>query len=59
MEFLGEKGLKALLELTKEEMDKKVDSSALSSGKEGQFIISDGKGGISFLTISSAEGSKF
>ena len=59
MEFLGENGLKELCELIKEEADKKIDATQLSSGKAGQFLISDGNGGISFLTIENAEGSKF
>ncbi len=59
MEFLGENGLQKLIELIKSETDKKVNNSVLSAGKSGQFAISDGKGGITFITVPSAEGSKF
>lgn len=59
MEFLGENGLQKLIELIKGETDKKVNNSVLSSGKAGQFATSDGKGGITFITVPSAEGSKF
>jgi len=59
MEFLGENGLRKLIEHIKGETDKKVNKSVLSSGKDGQFATSDGKGGITFITVPNAEGSKF
>ena len=59
MEFLGENGLRKLTELIKCEADKKMDNSKLSAGKQGQFLISDGNGGITFVTVPNAEGSKF
>lgn len=59
MKFLGENNLQTIAELVKEETDKKVDTSMLEAGKKGQFLISDGKGGVSFMTIDQAEGSKF
>lgn len=59
MKFLGENNLQTIAELVKEETDKKVDTVMLEPGKKGQFLISDGKGGVSFMTIGQAEGSKF
>ena len=59
MKFLGENNLRTIVELIKSVTDKKVDKTELSKGKKGQFATSDGKGGISFVTIPNAEGSKF
>ena len=59
MKFLGENNLQTLAELVKTETDKKVNNTVLDKGEKGQFLTSDGKGGITFITVPSAEGSKF
>ena len=59
MKFLSENNLQTLAELVKTETDKKVDTTIFDKGKKGQFLTSDGKGGITFINVPSAEGSKF
>lgn len=59
MKFLGENNLQTLAELVKTETDKKFDTTILDKGKKGQFLTSNGNGGITFITVPSAEGSKF
>lgn len=59
MKVLTEESLKELCRLVKDETDSKVDASKLSGGTKGQFLLSDGNGGISFVTLENAEGSKF
>ncbi len=59
MRFLGENRLRDLLGLVKEETDKKLDKSLLQEGNSGEFLVSDGNGGIEFIEIPIAEGSAF
>lgn len=59
MKYFSENGLLDLVRLIKGEFDKKVSKSVLEEGEDGQFVLSDGNGGVRFLTIIDAEEEKF
>lgn len=59
MKYFSENGLLDLVRLIKGETDKKVNKAVLDDGEDGQFILSNGNGGVRFLTITDAEEEKF
>lgn len=59
MKYFSENGLLDLVRLIKGETDKKVNKAVLDDGEDGQFILSNGNGGVRFLTIKDAEEEKF
>ena len=59
MKYFSENGLLELVRLIKGESDKKISKDLLENGEDGQFVLSDGNGGVRFLTITDAEKEKF